>query len=98
MDRKSGRCGKCSSAAAMASTTSTAAACTRPTRSMALQNARDVYTRRQEGVSIWVVRVRSHRRLRPGRQAGAVRSGRGQDLPASDVLSIAGRSGSYVSE
>jgi ring-1,2-phenylacetyl-CoA epoxidase subunit PaaB len=28
-----------------------------PDARMALQNARDVYTRRQEGVSIWVVRA-----------------------------------------
>jgi ring-1,2-phenylacetyl-CoA epoxidase subunit PaaB len=27
-----------------------------PDETMALQNARDLYTRRQEGVSIWVVR------------------------------------------
>jgi ring-1,2-phenylacetyl-CoA epoxidase subunit PaaC len=37
-------------------TTSTAAACTRPTPKMAMQMARDVYTRRQEGTSVWVVR------------------------------------------
>jgi ring-1,2-phenylacetyl-CoA epoxidase subunit PaaB len=28
-----------------------------PDATMALRNARDVYTRRQEGVSIWVVRA-----------------------------------------
>ena len=39
-----------------ASTTSTAAACTPPTPKMAIQLARDVYTRRQEGTSVWVVR------------------------------------------
>ena len=38
------------------STTSTSAACTRPTTRMALDHARDLYTRRLEGVSIWVVR------------------------------------------
>jgi ring-1,2-phenylacetyl-CoA epoxidase subunit PaaB len=31
------------------------AACTRPTRRWRLQAARDVYTRRGEAVSIWVV-------------------------------------------
>ena len=51
----SGRFGKSSCAASRAWNTSTAAACTRPTRQQALQMARDVYTRRQEGVSIWVV-------------------------------------------
>ena len=39
-----------------ASTTSTAAACTPPTRRWRCQLARDVYTRRQEGISVWVVR------------------------------------------
>src|SRR5262249_31925969 len=37
-----------------------------------------------------------HPCLRPGRQAGDVRSGRRQDLPASDFLRAAGRSGSHV--
>ncbi len=32
---------------------------------MAIEHARDVYTRRQEGVSIWVVRFRAHHRLDP---------------------------------
>ena len=32
------------------------AACTRPTPRWRSYNARDVYTRRNEGVSIWVVR------------------------------------------
>jgi ring-1,2-phenylacetyl-CoA epoxidase subunit PaaB len=30
-----------------------------PDAQVALQNARDVYTRRQEGVSIWVIRADS---------------------------------------
>ena len=34
---------------------------------MALEHARDLYTRRQEGVSIWVVRSDRHRR-RPTRR------------------------------
>ena len=41
----------------------TSAACTRPTREMALRNARDVYTRREEGVSIWVVPARGDHRV-----------------------------------
>jgi ring-1,2-phenylacetyl-CoA epoxidase subunit PaaB len=36
-----------------------------PTR-MAVQMAREVYTRRQEGTSVWVVRSEPHRRQRPG--------------------------------
>ena len=31
------------------------ARCTQPDAEMAIKNARDVYTRRNEGVSIWVV-------------------------------------------
>ena len=52
---RAGRCGRCSSAPAAACPTSTSAACTRRTPQMALRNARDVYTRRGEGVSIWIV-------------------------------------------
>ena len=52
----SGRSTRCSCAASAASTTSTSARCTPPTTSMAVRHARDVYTRRNEGVSIWVVR------------------------------------------
>ena len=53
---------------------------------MALRHARDVYTRRNEGVSIWVVRSDAHRRLEPGREGPAVRPERRQGLPAPDVL------------
>jgi ring-1,2-phenylacetyl-CoA epoxidase subunit PaaB len=52
---RSGPCGRFSLAASKGWSTSTAAACTRPTPAQALVMARDVYTRRQEGVSIWVV-------------------------------------------
>ena len=52
---RAGRCGRCSSGPGAGCRTPTSAACTRPTPTMALRNARDVYTRRQEGVSIWVV-------------------------------------------
>ena len=50
-----GRCGRCSCARAAGCRTCTSARCTRPDAEMALRNARDVYTRRQEGVSLWVV-------------------------------------------
>ena len=43
---------------------------------MALQAARDVYTRRGESVSLWVVPSSGHRRLRPGRQGRDVRADR----------------------
>ncbi len=35
---------------------------------MALHNARDLYTRRNEGVSIWVVKAERHHRVQPGRR------------------------------
>ncbi len=50
-----GRCGRSSSARAGVCTTSTPEACTPPDAEMALQSARDVYTRRREGISLWVV-------------------------------------------
>ena len=41
-----------------------------PDAEMAIKNARDVYTRRNEGVSIWVVQGRRHRRpARPATRA-----------------------------
>ena len=57
-----------------------------PDAEMALRNARDVYTRRQEGVSIWVVPVLRHRGQHPRRAGLVLRPGRRQDLPAPDVL------------
>ena len=53
---------------------------------MALHNARDLYTRRNEGVSIWVVRADGHHRVQPGREGPVLRPGRRQGLPAPDVL------------
>ena len=41
---------------------------------MALRHARDVYTRRNEGVSIWVVRADDDHRLQPGREGPALRA------------------------
>ena len=57
-----------------------------PDAEMALRNARDLYTRRQEGVSIWVVPVGRHRGQHPRRARLVLRPGRRQDLPAPDVL------------
>ena len=57
-----------------------------PDAEMALRNARDLYTRRQEGVSLWVVRGRRHRGVEPRREGRVLRPGRRQDLPAPDVL------------
>ena len=41
---------------------------------MALRHARDVYTRRNEGVSIWAVRSDADRRVEPRREGPAVRA------------------------
>ena len=53
---------------------------------MALRNARDLYTRRQEGVSIWVVPAAAITASQPGREGLVLRPGRRQGLPAPDVL------------
>ena len=52
----SGRSTRCSCAASAASTTSTSVRLHAADDEMAVHHARDVYTRRNEGVSIWVVR------------------------------------------
>ena len=57
---------------------------------MAIEHARDVYTRRQEGVSIWVVRFGRHHRIRSGGRRCVVRAGAGQGLSAPDVLRHSG--------
>ena len=57
-----------------------------PDAEMALRNARDLYTRRQEGVSIWVVPPADIEAQQP-RRAGLVLRPRGrQDLSPPDVL------------
>ncbi len=63
------------------------ARCTRRTREMALEAARDIYTRRMEGVSLWVVPSAQITASDPGEAAAAVRAGRGQGLPPPDFLS-----------
>ena len=63
---------------------------------MALQNARDVYTRRGEGLSIWVVPSSAITASRSGRQGFAVRADGVEDLSAPDLLRSAGRSRAYV--
>ena len=83
--------------ASTGSRTGTSAACTRPTRGMAIKNARDVYTRRNEGVSIWAVRSADVVASAPGDKERAVRACQQQGLPASDVLSDARRSEAPVS-
>ena len=41
---------------------------------MALHHARDLYTRRNEGVSIWVVAATRHHRVEPGREGPVLRA------------------------
>ena len=64
---------------------------------MALEHARDVYTRRQEGISIWVVRSSDILASDPDRRRCAVRAGARQGLPASDLLRHPGRGEDAVS-
>ena len=80
----------------MGSRTSMSARCMRLTRRMALQAARDIYTRRGEGLSIWVVPSNAITASDPVRKGHDVRAGGVEDLPASDVLRRAGRSRAYV--
>ena len=47
-----------------------------PDAEIALRHARDTYTRRMEGVSLWVVPSASIVASDPGRRCGDVRSGR----------------------
>ena len=53
---------------------------------MALHAARDVYTRRGEGLSIWVVPSNAITASDPRRQGHAVRADGQQDLPAPHLL------------
>ena len=67
-----------------------------PDAEMAINNARDVYTRRNEGVSIWVVPSADDHRVEPVRQGPAVRAGQLQGLPPPDLLRHPRRSGAHV--
>jgi ring-1,2-phenylacetyl-CoA epoxidase subunit PaaB len=62
-----------------------------PDAEMAVSNARDVYTRRNEGVSIWVVRAGDIVASSPPTRA-PVRPGQRQGLPPPDLLPDARRS------
>ena len=64
---------------------------------MAVEHARDVYTRRQEGVSIWVVRSSDIVASDPERCGCAVRACTRQGLSASNVLCDSGRGQKPVS-
>ena len=64
---------------------------------MALQNARDVYTRRGEGLVALGGAVNGDRGLGPVGQRRDVRADRVENLPPSDLLRRAGRRRAYVS-
>ena len=93
-----GRCGKSSSARQHGLAHKHVGSLHAPDAAMAIKNARDVYTRRNEGVSIWAVRSADVVRVGAGRPGAAVRAGERQGLPASDVLPDARRSEAPVSE
>ena len=63
---------------------------------LALQAARDIYTRRGEGLVDLGGAVERDHRVRPGREGHDVRAGGIQDLPPSDLLRRAGRSRAHV--
>ena len=67
-----------------------------PDAEMAIKNARDVYTRRNEGVSIWVVKSADITASCARREGAAVRARQQQGLSTSDVLSDAGRSEAHL--
>ncbi len=69
-----------------------------PDATMALRNARDVYTRRQEGVSLWVVRASDITASLAGRARLVLRPRRRQGLPPPDVLRRARGRGVPVSD
>ena len=79
-----GRSGRCSSGPGAACPTARRQPA-RARRRMALRNARDVYTRRGEGVSIWVVPSAAIVANSPMRRTRSS-TPRGQGLPASDLL------------
>ena len=53
---------------------------------MALHHARDLYTRRNEGVSIWVVRASGHHGVESRREGPVLQAVRRQGVPPPDVL------------
>jgi phenylacetate-CoA oxygenase PaaH subunit len=59
---------------------------------MAVKNARDVYTRRNEGVSIWVVKSSEITHRVPAERDVLFEPAGVEDLPAPDLLPDAGRS------
>jgi ring-1,2-phenylacetyl-CoA epoxidase subunit PaaB len=69
-----------------------------PDAEMAMKNARDVYTRRNEGVSIWVVEARHITASVAVGQGPALRAVAIQGLPPPQFLRHPRRSGAHVME
>ncbi|VFS87971.1 phenylacetate-CoA oxygenase subunit PaaB [Kluyvera cryocrescens] len=63
---------------------------------MALENARDAYTRRSEGCSIWVVKASSIVASQPEERGEFFDPAESKVYPSPDVLYRAGRHGTYV--
>ena len=63
---------------------------------LALQAARDIYTRRGEGLSIWVVPSSAITASDPAEKGMMFEPAESEDLPASDLLRRARRSRAHV--
>lgn len=57
-----------------------------PDATMAVRNARDLYTRRNEGTSVWVVPADAITSSDPGLQGWLLRVRSGQELPPRHLL------------
>ena len=91
-----GRSGKSSSAPRAALRIATLAAFMLLTRSSRSRHARDTYTRRLEGVSLWVVPSAEIVASDPDAGGRAVRAGGEQDLPPPDLLRHPGRGEAHL--
>ena len=67
-----------------------------PDAEMAIKHARDVYTRRNEGVSIWAVKSNDIVGVEPFGQGAAVRAVELESLSSPDLLRNSRRSGTHV--
>ena len=63
---------------------------------MALENARDVYTRRNEGVSIWVVESKDITASNPENNGELFEPAQDKNLSSPDILRFTRRSKTHV--